>query len=92
ALSNLGWTTITFPQTTPAEPLQDLPAPGTHPLQSAYEALFSASQSFFAQSVEEKVRWKHKLRSEEGWSSIPGEKEFITLRTLEYCPEILRGP
>lgn len=92
ALSNLGWTTITFPQAAPADPLQDLPAPGPHPLQSAYEALFSASQSFFAQPVEEKVRWKHKLRSEEGWSSIPGEKEFITLRTLEYCPEILRGP
>jgi isopenicillin N synthase-like dioxygenase len=92
ALSNLGWTTITFPQSAPVDPTQDLLAPGSHPLQSAYEALFSASQAFFAQPSEEKARWKHKLRSEEGWSSIPGEKEFITLRTLEYCPEVLRAP
>ena len=61
-------------------------------MESAYEALFSASQVFFEQPAEEKSRWKHKLGSEEGWSCIPGEKEFITLRTLEYCPEILRLP
>ncbi len=89
ALSNLGWTTITFPQHNPSP---DQSAPGPHPLQTAYEALFAASQAFFAQPTQEKAQWKHKLRSEEGWSSIPGEKEFITLRTLEYCPEILRGP
>lgn len=88
-LSNLGWTTITFPKPTAAPSIS---SPGPHPLQSAYEALFAASQAFFAQSIEEKSRWKHKLGSEEGWSSIPGEKEFITLRTLEYCPEILRDP
>jgi hypothetical protein len=92
ALSNLGWTTITFPQPIPSDLTHDLTVPGPHPLQSAYEALFSASQAFFAQPAEEKGRWKHKLGSEEGWSCIPGEKEFITLRTLEYCPEILRGP
>ncbi|KAJ8114263.1 hypothetical protein OPT61_g3816 [Boeremia exigua] len=89
ALSNLGWTTITFPQ---QDPSHEQSVPGPHPLQSAYEALFSASQAFFAQPAEEKSQWKHRLGSEEGWSSIPGEKEFITLRTLEYCPEILRGP
>lgn len=92
ALSNLGWTTITFPRPAPIDSSPDLLAPGPHPLQSAYEALSSASQAFFAQPAEEKARWKHKLRSEEGWSSIPGEKEFITLRTLEYCPEILKEP
>ncbi|KAF1924220.1 uncharacterized protein M421DRAFT_425059 [Didymella exigua CBS 183.55] len=92
ALSNLGWTTITFPQAAPSDPSRDSSVPGLHPLQDAYEALFFASQTFFAQPAEEKTRWKHKLRSEEGWSSIPGEKEFITLRTLEYCPEILQGP
>ncbi|KAJ4984842.1 hypothetical protein SVAN01_09626 [Stagonosporopsis vannaccii] len=89
ALSNLGWTTITFPQQNHSSTAL---APGPHPLQSAYEALFSCSQAFFAQPAEVKSRWKHKLGSEEGWSSIPGEKEFITLRTLEYCPEILREP
>ncbi|KAF3053756.1 hypothetical protein E8E11_001127 [Didymella keratinophila] len=92
ALANLGWTTITFPQSGPTNISKGLPPPGPHPLQSAYEALFSASQTFFAQPVEEKTRWKHQLRSEEGWSFIPGEKEFITLRSLEYCPEVLRAP
>ncbi|KAH6642147.1 hypothetical protein C7974DRAFT_384925 [Boeremia exigua] len=89
ALSNLGWTTVTFPQPDPS----GYPSlSGPHPLQTAYEALFAASQAFFAQPAAEKAQWKHRLGSEEGWSSIPGEKEFITLRTLEYCPEILREP
>ena len=62
---------------------------GPHPLQIAYEELFAASQAFFDLPDSEKSIWKHKLGSEEGWSKIPGEKEFITLRTLEYCPDIL---
>lgn len=65
---------------------------GLHPLQIAYEELFVASQAFFDLPESSKQQWKHRLGSEEGWSAIPGEKEFITLRTLEYCPEILRGP
>lgn len=102
SLSNLGWTTITFPDSPPEDnPGQSssnskdttpLPAPPPHPLQQAYETLVLASQSFFAQPASQKQRWKHKLGSEEGWSQIPGEKEFITLRTLAYCPEVLRGP
>lgn len=99
SLSNLGWTTVTFPQTSsqPQNPTDSSsvtihPKLGSHPLQSAYEALFAASQAFFDQPDEEKQAWKHKLGSEEGWSKIPGEKEFITLRTLEYCPKVLREP
>lgn len=96
-LSTLGWTTVTFPDLSPAQSLptdeeHHVPAPGPHPLQTAYEQLFAASQAFFNQPDKQKQQWKHKLRSEEGWSKIPGEKEFITLRTLEYCPEVLRGP
>ncbi|KAH6875810.1 hypothetical protein BKA58DRAFT_129099 [Alternaria rosae] len=96
-LSALGWTTVTFPDSSPAQSeatdhKHQAPAPGPHPLQAAYEQLFAASQAFFNQPDKEKQRWKHKLRSEEGWSKIPGEKEFITLRSLEYCPEVLRGP
>jgi isopenicillin N synthase-like dioxygenase len=87
-LPNLGWTTITFPQ--PSTPPSPSDPPGPHPLQLAYESLFQASQAFFNLSADQKNQWKHKLGSEEGWSSIPGEKEFITLRTLEYCPDILR--
>ncbi|KAF2997088.1 hypothetical protein E8E13_003178 [Curvularia kusanoi] len=93
ALSNLGWTTITFPPPpSPSTTSNSLPPPGPHPLQSASDALFHASQLFFAQSTAEKAQWAHRLGSEEGWSAIPGEKEFITLRTLAYCPEVLRGP
>jgi hypothetical protein len=87
----LGWTTITFPQ--PASNVsEEENVPGSHPLQSAYESLFAASQAFFYLPDSTKAQWKHKLGSEEGWSSIPGEKEFITLRSLEYCPDILREP
>ncbi|KAH5059039.1 hypothetical protein HBI88_191000 [Parastagonospora nodorum] len=86
-LPPLGWTTITFPQPSSAPD-----APGSHPLQTAYEDLFAASQTFFALPASTKAQWKHKLGSEEGWSTIPGEKEFITLRSLEYCPDILLGP
>ncbi|KAL5114173.1 hypothetical protein ACEQ8H_007970 [Pleosporales sp. CAS-2024a] len=86
-LPTLGWTTITFPTScTPSD------TPGPHPLQSAYESLLAASQAFFNLPTSTKSRWAHKLGSEEGWSSIPGEKEFITLRSLEYCPDMLAGP
>lgn len=102
-LSRLGWTTVTFPQhasssvppsslnaSTSTAEIESLPGP--HPLQKAYEDLFEASQRFFHMPVEEKQKWKHKLGSEEGWSSIPGEKEFITLRTLSYTPDVLKEP
>lgn len=93
ALSNLGWTTITFPQAPPiTDQACDVPAPGVHPLQKAYEGLLTASQVFFDLPPGEKRKWKHRLGSEEGWSCIAGEKEFITLRSLEYCPEVLREP
>jgi hypothetical protein len=89
-LPTLGWTTITFPQ--PSSPPSPSDPPGPHPLQLAYESLFHASQAFFNLPNDQKNQWKHKLGSEEGWSSIPGEKEFITLRSLEYCPDVLREP
>lgn len=88
-LSQLGWTTITFPQ---PDFTAEEAAPGPHPLQRAYQDLFRAAQEFFDLPDEEKERWKHRLGSEEGWSKIPGEKEFITLRTLSYTPDVLRAP
>ncbi|EUC32132.1 hypothetical protein COCCADRAFT_99486 [Bipolaris zeicola 26-R-13] len=95
-LLKLGWTTITFPGTSPTtqspDSLSSIPPPGPHPLQIAYQDLFSAGQAFFNLADSEKHQWKHRLGSEEGWSKIPGEKEFITLRSLAYCPEILRAP
>jgi hypothetical protein len=92
ALPNLGWTSITFPSGAPSPSSTDAPSPGPHPLQLAYEELFAAAQEFFNQPAAEKQIWAHKLGTEEGWSSVPGEKEFITLRTLSYCPEVLRAP
>ncbi|KAH7384162.1 hypothetical protein DE146DRAFT_668005 [Phaeosphaeria sp. MPI-PUGE-AT-0046c] len=89
-LPSLGWTTITFPQLS-SHPSASDPS-GPHPLQLAYESLFAASEAFFALPSSQKSQWKHKLGTEEGWSSVPGEKEFITLRSLEYCPDILREP
>ncbi|KAH7138845.1 hypothetical protein B0J11DRAFT_26448 [Dendryphion nanum] len=91
-LPQLGWTICTIPQPGPAASTDELPPPGLHPLQIAYEELFKASAKFFDLPNEEKVNWKTRLGSEEGWSNIPGEKEFITLRTLAYTPEILKTP
>lgn len=64
--------------------------PSQHPLQQGFENLFESSKTFFDQPIEEKENWKTKLGSEEGWSRIEGEKEFITIRTVEGTPEILR--
>ncbi|KAF2703384.1 hypothetical protein K504DRAFT_343073, partial [Pleomassaria siparia CBS 279.74] len=106
-LGRLGWTVVTFPQPQPAAQTQEVRspspsiltptapehvAPGTHPLQQASADLFAASQAFFNLPDEEKEKWKTRLGSEEGWSKIPGEKEFITLRTLAYTPDVLKGP
>ncbi|KAF2188810.1 hypothetical protein K469DRAFT_564671 [Zopfia rhizophila CBS 207.26] len=87
-LSNLGWTTVTFPQSN--EQTVNSDSPGSHPLKKAYEDLFDASKRFFNLPDSEKEKWKTKLGSEEGWSKIPGEKEFITLRTLAYTPDVLK--
>ncbi|KAF2004205.1 hypothetical protein P154DRAFT_552105 [Amniculicola lignicola CBS 123094] len=90
-LSKLGWTTVTFPQPSLQEHGPKEHILGRHPLQSAYEELFQASQKFFDLPDSEKEQWKNaKLGSEEGWSKIPGEKEFITLRTLEGTPNVLK--
>ena len=98
-LSTFGWTTVTFPQPPSENKNHNNSDPeaehldiGLHPLQNAYERLFEASQQFFNEPDTDKQQWKHKLGSEEGWSKIPGEKEFITLRSLEYCPVVLREP
>ncbi|KAL5417678.1 hypothetical protein PMIN04_007637 [Paraphaeosphaeria minitans] len=82
-LSTLGWTTLTLPPPTPHTP--------AHPLLAAATALFLAAQRFFDAPDAVKARWSHRLGSEEGWTRIPGEKEFITLRTQAGCPGVLRA-
>jgi len=96
-LGRLGWTTVTFPQPPSLKTANHVANPeegalGIHPLQQASAALFEASQQFFDLPSSEKQKWKTRLGSEEGWSSIPGEKEFITLRTLSYTPDVLKEP
>ncbi|KAF2278248.1 uncharacterized protein EI97DRAFT_414600 [Westerdykella ornata] len=88
-LDDLGWSVITFPNA--SESHAPPPAPGAHPLQTAAQDLFAASQIFFSLPESEKQKWVNKqLGSEEGWSCIPGEKEFITLRTLAGTPDVLK--
>ncbi|CAI6300852.1 unnamed protein product [Periconia digitata] len=92
-LANLGWTTLTFPSpSTPTSTSQDSSPPPSspHPLETATFALYTAAQQFFNQPLSAKQVWKHDLGTEEGWSIVEGEKEFITLRTLSGTPEILR--
>ncbi len=74
-----GWTTLTLTQ-----------PPTSDPLFAAYEALVLASQVFFDLPISAKEPFKTQAGSEEGWNLIPGEKEFITLRTSENCPDVLR--
>lgn len=77
ALSDQGWSTVTY----------DGPS---DPLQRSSEALFEAGRTFFNLPESYKEGFKTKMGSEEGWSRIEGEKEFITLRTLDNTPKELK--
>lgn len=66
-----------------------------HPLAwPALESLFDASKAFFAlpSTIKEQYATGGIDGSEEGYSSIKGEKEFITLRRndAKHCPEVLK--
>ena len=69
-----GWTTV-FP----------------HPeLSESYQVLLEASKCFFALPEAEKETFKTRQGSEDGWNVIEGEKEFITLRSLERTPDEMK--
>lgn len=53
-------------------------------------ALIEAGKIFFDQPQDVKEAFKTKLGSEEGWSRVEGEKELVTMRTLETTPPDLR--
>jgi hypothetical protein len=59
-------------------------------LYTSYQALLQSSKSFFSLPMSQKEAFKTSLGSEDGWSRVEGEKEFITLRSLESTPEILK--
>ena len=88
-LSGQGWTTVTL--SNPSGNNTIVPSPCTGPdLQDALNGLFVAAQQFFAQPVAYKNKFLSKVGSEDGYNSIPGEKEFITVRTLDRTPPELK--
>jgi isopenicillin N synthase-like dioxygenase len=80
-LSAQGWTTLT---------LASESDPRASELNQSLQSLFAASKKFFASPREDKAPFQTKKGSEEGWSSSPGEKEFITIRSLDKLPDELR--
>jgi len=77
ALASQGWTTITYP--TPKDPLFE-----------ASQTLFRASKAFFALPSSYKEGFQTQIGTEEGWSRVDGEKEFITIRSLANIPPELK--
>jgi hypothetical protein len=59
-------------------------------LLNSYQALLEVSKTFFDLPMGEKEVFKTKRGSEGGWNYVEGEKEFITLRSLETTPELMR--
>jgi len=74
SFSQSGWTTV---------------APNAE-LIMRYQVLLESSKAFFALPGTEKEAFKTRHGSEEGWSLVEGEKEFITIRSLDRAPPHLR--
>lgn len=54
--------------------------------------MLTASQVFFDLSPAVKEQYRTLEGTEDGWNYVPGEKEFITIRTLGNTPPQLREP
>lgn len=78
ALSDQGWTTI------------DMTPSSSDTLYTSYQELLKSSKQFFDLPMEQKEAHRTVLGSEDGWSRVEGEKEFITLRSQESTPEVLK--
>ncbi len=59
-------------------------------LLNSYQTLLEASKAFFDLPQAAKEVFKTDHGSEEGWNLVEGEKEFITIRSLETTPEQMR--
>jgi isopenicillin N synthase-like dioxygenase len=77
ALADQGWTTVTYD--TPSDSLY-----------YSSQALLQASKAFFDLPQSYKEGFKTQIGSEEGWSRVEGEKEFITLRSSNNTPAELK--
>jgi hypothetical protein len=76
-LAHQGWATVTHNTS-------------TDELYHSSQALFQATKAFFDLTTDYKQTLKTQHGSEEGWCCINGEKEFITLRSLDDTPEELK--
>jgi isopenicillin N synthase-like dioxygenase len=76
ALSEHGWSTVTYE--------------ADDALYNASEDLFRASKAFFDLPAAYKEGFKSKVASEEGWTRVEGEKEFLTLRNIDSTPPELK--
>lgn len=76
SLADQGWTTVTYDT--------------ADKLFTTSQAMFRAGQAFFDLPETQKQVFKTQHGSEEGWSHVIGEKEFITLRSIDGTPESLR--
>lgn len=76
-LADQGWTTVTY----------DGP---TDKLYISCKATLQASRAFFNLPSHYKQTFQTKYGSGEGWSCVKGEKEFITLRSLDRTPDGLK--
>lgn len=79
ALHDQGWTKVTYDEPN-----------DTDRLYSSSQALFRASKAFFDLPASKKEAYRTKAGTEEGWSHVEGEKEFITLRSIENTPDELK--
>jgi isopenicillin N synthase-like dioxygenase len=81
-----GWSTLSFPKKTAIAEEQER----ANALRTSVDSLFAAGRTFFDMPAEYKSQFLTKQGSEEGWNSIPGEKEFITVRSLSRVPKEIR--
>jgi hypothetical protein len=59
-------------------------------LLKCYQALLESSKAFFSLPKVEKEEYKTGYGSEDGWNVVEGEKEFITIRSLDRTPAHVR--
>jgi hypothetical protein len=83
-----GWTTLTFPESCAVSAEQQR----ADTIRKSVQSLFAAGHNFFERETEYKSQFLTKQGSEDGWNSIPGEKEFITVRRLSHVPDEIKGP
>ncbi|KAN0108386.1 Clavaminate synthase-like protein [Hyaloscypha variabilis] len=84
---------VTIPQTHPDHSFPEYGWTIVTPhaeLLKCYQALLQSSKAFFSLPEVEKEEYKTGYGSEDGWNVVEGEKEFITIRSLDRTPAHVR--